>query len=138
MPMPRFTSIPFLSSRAIRRAIIVAASMASSIRDQVVNQRCRGQHMIRCNEPDWNDMVGRSDGALGGHGDDWIEVSRSQDIGQIAEIIGEKGIYQREVGPQCRLDQVVLAIQFDLPLALLNDCANPGWCQHATEAKSTG
>src|SRR5262245_752915 len=106
IPMPRFTSMPDASSLAVRRAMMVCASMGlSRIRNQVVNDRRRSDDMIRRDHPHGNDVLGTSNNGFGSHRNHGVEIAGGQRIAQIAEIIGKKGLHQRIVRAQRDFEQ---------------------------------
>src|SRR5215467_2243904 len=98
MPMPRLTSIPERSSRAMRLAMMVCASMASPIGDEKVNDRGRGNDMIGGNHSHRDDVICSYDDSVRCHRNHGIEVARGQCVGKIASIIGEKRVHEREIG----------------------------------------
>src|SRR5262245_64732815 len=99
MPMPRFTSIPALSSWAIRVAMTSCGSMVSTgVCDEIVDERRRRDHVIGRDDADRNDVLRADDDGLCRHRDHRIEVARRQRVAEIAHVVGEEGLYQREVG----------------------------------------
>ena len=78
------------------------------------------------------------DDGVGGHRHDRIEIARGQRIGEVAEIVGEEGMHQREIGAQRGLEQVRLAVDLDPLLAFLDQRADAGRRQHAAEAAAAG
>src|SRR5262245_38161144 len=98
--MPRLTSIPDFSSRAIRLAMMVCASMASPIGDQIVDDRGGGYDMIGRDHTHGYDVVRGYDNRVRGHGDHRVEIACGQCVGEIARVIGEKGVHECEVGAQ--------------------------------------
>src|SRR5262245_5586877 len=105
MPMPRLTRSPFFNSLATRRAMMVCATMISPYDDQESNDRRRRHDVIERDDADRNDVVRRDDDGVGGHRHDGIEVARGQGVGEVAEIVGEKGMHQRELRPERSLEQ---------------------------------
>src|ERR1700758_1621069 len=65
MPMPRFTSMPSRSSRAMRLAITVCASMVSFLRDDVIHQGSGGDDMVGGDHADGNDVFRGGDDGRG-------------------------------------------------------------------------
>src|SRR3974377_1127857 len=90
IPMPRFTSIPLRNSRAIRFAMTVWASISSPVCNEIINQRSWCNDVVGRDKSDGYDMLGRDNCGTRGHGDDRIEISCGQGIGEIAEIVGKK------------------------------------------------
>src|SRR5882724_923286 len=105
MPIPRLTRFPARSSSATRFAMMVCGSMVSPVGNHVIDKRCRRHDVIRCDYPDWNDMLGGDDDSVSRHRHHRIEVSRGQGVREIAEIVGEEGMYQRELRAQRGLEQ---------------------------------
>ena len=56
------------------------------------------------------------DDGVGRHRHDRVEVACRQRIGEVAEIVGQEGMHQREMGAQRGLEQVSLAVDLDLRL----------------------
>ena len=83
--------------------------------------------MIWRNEAYRHNMFGCDNGCVTSHGDDWVEISRGQSVGKVAEIVGEKCADQRKVGAQGRLKQVALSVDVDYLLVFLNNSAHAGW-----------
>src|ERR1700756_3534825 len=117
MPIPRLTRSPLLSSLATRRAMMVCASMESPVRNEVVHEGCRRHDMVGRDDANGHDMLRCYDHGVGGHCHDRIEVARGQCVAEIAEVIGEEGVNQRELRTQCGLEQERLAVDVDLALA---------------------
>src|ERR1700731_649039 len=103
MPMPRFTSIPERSSHAMRLAMTVCASITSPIGNEKVDERGRGHNVIGRDYTHRHDMVRGHDDSVRRHGDERIEIACSKRVGQIAYIVGEKRMNQREIGAQSGL-----------------------------------
>src|SRR6516164_223619 len=62
MPMPRLISIPGLSSRAMRRAMMVCGSMAySRIGYEVVDNRRWRHDVVGGDYTDWHNVIGAGD-----------------------------------------------------------------------------
>src|SRR3974377_970958 len=137
--MPRFTSMPDLSSRAVRRAMMVCASMdISQIGNEVVNDRTGCQNVGRGDDADRNDMLGTNDDGFGSHRHHRIEIASRQRIAQITEVIGKKSLQQRKVRTQRGLEQITLAVYFYAFLAVLDRCADTRLCQDAAEPITAG
>src|SRR5262245_5444584 len=111
--MPRLTSIPDFSSRAIRLAMMVWASMASPIGDQIVDDRGRGYDMIGCDHTHRYNVIRGYDNRVRGHGDHRVEIARSQRVGEIAGVIGKKGVHECEIGAQRGFQQIAFAINLE-------------------------
>src|SRR5258707_15451166 len=119
MPIPRLTRSPLLSSLATRRAMMVCGSMKSPVRNEVVDEGCRRHDMVGRDDADGHDILRRYDHDIGGHRHDRIEVAGGQCIAEVAEGVGQKGVNQRKLCPQCRLEQERLAADFDRALSFL-------------------
>src|SRR4051794_23344651 len=110
MPMPRFTSIPGLSSRAIRRAMMVCGSMpASRIRNEVVDDGSRSDNVVRRYHSDRNDIVSVCNDGGARHRHHWIEIASSECIAEIAHVIRQESLHESEIGAQSGFDQIVPA-----------------------------
>jgi hypothetical protein len=90
--------------------------------------------VIRRYDPDWDDMVRRGDHRISGHGHYGVVVACGQRIGEVAYVVGNKCVHEREIRPKRRFQQVLLALQFDLALALFDQCADARRCENAAEA----
>src|SRR5262249_268109 len=110
IPMPRLTSIPDFSSSAIRLAMIDCASIASSICDKIVNERCRGNYVVWRNKADGDNVFGCHDSCIRGHRDDRVEIAGCQSVREISKIVRKKSIDEREVGVQCGFEEIALPI----------------------------
>ena len=75
---------------------------------------------------------------IGRHRHHGIEIARRQGVGEIAEVIRQKCVHQREIGAQRSLEQVRLAVNLDLLLAFLDEGADAGRRQYAAEAAAAG
>ena len=82
--------------------------------------------MVGRDHADGHDMLGVDDDGRGGHRDYRIEVARGQHIGEVAEVVGEKRLDQREVRSEWKLEQVLATADVDLALPLLDDGAHAG------------
>src|SRR3954451_11148140 len=139
MPMPRFTSMPALSSWAILRAMITCGVMACSrVSDQVVDDGGRCDDMVRRDDSDRDDVVGCRDYGVRRHRHHWIEIPRGQRVSEIAEVVSEKRMHQREVCANREFYQVSATICLDSLLVSLNFGAYPGRRQHAAEPTAAG
>src|SRR5512140_2101300 len=97
MPMPRLTRLPLFNSWATRRAMMICGSMISSVRNEVVDERCRRDDVIGCGDADRHDMLRRHDHGIRRHGHDRIEIACGERVGEVAEVIGEEGVDQRKL-----------------------------------------
>src|SRR5579883_2287867 len=120
MPIPRFTSMPERNSTATRRAMIVWLSMVSALGYEIIDEWRRGYDVIGGDEADGNDVLGGYDHRVGRHRHHGIEVARGQRVSQIAEIVGQEGVDQREVRVQRGLDQIGFAVDLKPRLAVLD------------------
>ena len=98
--------MPARSSRAMRLAMMVCASMVISVCDEIVDERRRRHHVIGRDHAHRHDVLGVDDDGVGRHRDHRIEVARGERVGQVADVVGEERLHQREVGAQRRLQQV--------------------------------
>src|SRR6476661_8684047 len=105
MPIPRLTSIPELSSRAMRLAMMVWASIASPIGDKVVDDGARSNNVIGGNHAHRHDVIGGYDHGVSCHCDHRVEIACSQGIGEVAGVIGKKRMHERKISAQCGLEQ---------------------------------
>src|SRR3954470_12803925 len=137
--MPRLTSMSGFSSRAMRRAMSVGASMSDLPGGyQVIDNRSRRHDVIGRDKTNRHDVIGTGDNTVSRHRDKRIEVAGGQHIGKIAEVIGHECVDQREIRLQRKLDQISRAVDFELLLAVLDDRANPSWRQHAAQPIAAG
>ena len=83
-------------------------------------------------------FVGFHDHRVGRHGDHRVEVARRQRVVEIADVVGEKRLHQREIGAQRGLEQVGLALDLDALLPFLHDGAHARGRQHAAKAEAAG
>src|SRR5215468_5491933 len=94
--------------------------------------------MVWRNETYGDDVLGCDDRGLARHGNDRIEITRSQYVGKIAKIVGEKCTDQSKIGSQRRLNQVGLSVHVDFLLSFFDDRADSGWRQYSAEPKTSG
>src|SRR6516164_10505845 len=94
--------------------------------------------MVGSNQSYRHDVLGGDDGRVRGHGDNGIKVSRGQGVGKIAEVIGEKSVDQCKLRVKGCFDQVGLAVDLNLLLALFDDRADTCWGQHAAQSTTAG
>src|SRR5271166_2116701 len=138
MPMPRFTSMPSRSSRAMRLAITVCASMVSSLRDNVIHQGSRGDDVVGRDHADGYDLFRGDDDGRGGHRDHRVEVARRERISQVAQVIAHERMNERKVGVQRSLQQIIATIDGDLLLPLLDHRTDPCWSEDASQPGTPG
>jgi len=55
--------------------------------------------MVGRDEADGHDVVGGRDHGVRCHRDDRIEIARGERVGEVARIVGEKGVNERKVCP---------------------------------------
>ena len=122
--MPRFTSMPERSSLAMRFAIVVCASMASPIRDKVIDQRRRSDDMVGSNQSNGYNMVGDSNDGGTRHCDNRIEISRRKRIREIAKVVGKKGMNQSKISSKRQFEKVFFSVDFDLAFAFFDHRPN--------------
>ena len=79
-------------------------------------------------------MLRRYDHGIGRHRHDRIEIARGQRVGEVAEVVRQKGMDQGEFRPQRGLEQKRLSVDLDLALAFGDRGADAGWREHASEA----
>ena len=77
----------------------------SPVRDEIIDERRRGHDVVGRDDADRHDVLRRDDDGIGRHRHDRIEIARGQRVGEIAEIVGQKGVDQREFGAQRGLEQ---------------------------------
>src|SRR3974390_2448856 len=132
IPMPRFTSIPLRNSWAIRFAMTVWASISSPVCNEIINQRSWCNDVVGRDKSDGNDMLGCDNGGARRHGDDRIEITCGQGIGEIAKIVGKECANQGEICVQRRLDHIRLPVLFDPLLPFPDDRADACRRQYTT------
>ncbi len=88
--------------------------------------------------PDRNDVLRRDDDSIGRHRHDGIEIARRQGVGEIAKVIRQKSVDQREVRAKRRFEQEVLAVDVDLTLALFDHRSDARRRQYAPQATAAG
>src|SRR3954454_24504207 len=138
MPIPRLTSMPSRSSRAMRWAMIVCGSIGSALHDEVVDQGSGRDHVVGRDDADRHDIVCRDEDRISRHGHQRIEVPPCEGVGEITEVVAEKRVHERKVGPQRGLKQIRPAVDLDPAFAVLDHRADPGWGEHPAEATTTG
>src|SRR5215203_6532959 len=109
IPMPRLTSIPSRSSRAIRLAMTVCASILS-LRDEVVDNRRGGHNVVRRYDADGDHVFRLNEDRVCGHRHHRIEIAGGEGVAEVAEVVGDKRMHEREVGAQSRLQQVIPSV----------------------------
>src|SRR5829696_10338453 len=136
--MPRLTSMPSRSSRAMRWAMIVCGSIGSALHDKVVDQGSGCDDVVGRDDADRHDIVGRDEDRISHHGHQWVEVPSREGVGEIAKVVAQERVHEREVGPQRGLKQIRPAVDLDRAFAVLNHRADPGWRENSTEAAAAG
>ncbi len=104
---------------------------------EVVHERRRRDDVIRTDDAGRDDVVGLDDHGIGGHRDHRVEIARGQRVREVAEVVGEERVDEREVRAQCGLDEVILAAHVDLLLALLDDGTDAGRGEDTAEPEAT-
>jgi len=84
--------------------MIVWLSIASALGYEIVDKRRWRVNMIRRDQADGNDILGRDDHGVSGHRHHRVEVARGQHVGEVTEIIGKESVDQREIRMQRCLD----------------------------------
>src|SRR3954447_25021472 len=79
-----------------------------------------------------------TDHCISRHGHQRIEVPSCECVGEIAEVVAEERVHEREVGPQRGLKQIRPAVDLDRAFVVLNHRAEPGWREPPTEAAAAG
>ena len=105
----------------------------SPVHYEIVDKGRWRDDLIRCDHADRNDVFGRDNHRVGRHRHHRIKVTSGEHIGQVAEVIGNKRMDKREIRAHRGLEQEGLPIELDMLLALLDDCPDSGWGQHASE-----
>src|SRR5216684_274567 len=108
MPMPRLTTSPDEISRAARFAI--------------------SRH----------ELLDFRDDIVGGHGHQWIEISRGMAVGQIAGVVTAVGVDEGEVGANGFLHQKRFAADIDAFLPTTENGVDSYVAQYAAESRSAG
>ena len=70
----------------------------SGPRDEVIDERRGRHHVIGRDHPDRDDVLCVDDDGGCRHRDHRVEVARGERVREIADIVGEEGLDQREVG----------------------------------------
>ena len=83
--------------------------------------------------PYGHDVLRRYDHGIGRHRHDRVEIACGQRVGEVAEVICQKGVDQGELRPQCGLEQKRRSVYLDLALAFGHRGADAGWREHASE-----
>src|SRR3954453_1427725 len=133
MPMPRLTSMPSRSSRAMRWAMMVCGSIGSALH-KVVDQGSGRDDVVGRDDADRHDIVGRDEDRVSRHGHQRVEVPSREGVGEIAKVVAQERVHERKVGPQRGLKEVRPAVNLDRAFAVLNHRADPGWRENSTEA----
>src|SRR6476620_4379091 len=105
----------------------------SPVRNQVVDERCRGHDVIGCDDPYGHDVLRRYDHGICRHRHDRVEITCGQRVGEVTEVISQKGVNQGKLRPQCSLEQKRSSVYLDLALAFGHRGADAGWREHAPE-----
>jgi hypothetical protein len=103
----------------------------SPIRNEIIDQRPWCDDMVGCDHANRNDVFRGNDDSIGCHRHHGIEIARCQGLGEIAEVICQKCVNQREIGAERSLQQELLAVNLDLLLAFLDEGADAGRRQYA-------
>src|SRR6516225_458611 len=122
----------------MRFAMIVCASMVSRICDKVIYERSRCDNVIGGDYADRDNMLCRDDHGVAGHRDYRIEVTRGKSIRQVTRIVGQKGVNQREISTQRRLQEIALSVDVNAALVLFNNGANAGGRKNAAQSITSG
>ena len=77
----------------------------SPVRDEVIDQGAGRHDMVGRDDADRNDVFGGDDDGVGRHRHHRIEIARRQGVGEVAGIIGQECVHQREIGAQRGLQQ---------------------------------
>jgi hypothetical protein len=76
-------------------------------------------------------MIRGGNDRAAGHRNHRIEIAGGQGIGEIAHVIGEECMDEREVRLQCGLEQIALSVDINLALPLLDNGAHASGCEDA-------
>src|SRR5437588_12182502 len=110
----------------------------SPVRNEVVDEWCRGHDMVGCDDAHGHDVFRRYDHGVCRHGHDRVEIACGQHVGEVAEVIGQKGVNQGKLRPQRGFEQKLLSVDLDLALAFSDQSADAGWRENASETATTG
>src|SRR5207237_3833400 len=94
--------------------------------------------MVGRNDAHGHDVFRRYDHGVCRHGHDRVEIACGQHVGEIAEVIGQKGVNQGKLRPQRSFEQKLLSVDLYLALALGHRSADAGWRENASETATTG
>ena len=94
--------------------------------------------MVGCDDAHGHDVFCRYDHGVRRHGHDRVEIACGQHVGEVAEVIGQKGVNQGKLRPQRGFEQKLLSVDLDLALAFSNQSADAGWRENASETATTG
>ena len=94
--------------------------------------------MVGSNDADGNDVLRCDDDGIGRHRHDGIEVARGQGVGEVAKVVRQECMDQREIRTKRGLEQEVLAVDLDLSFAFLDNGADARRRQHASKAAAAG
>src|SRR5690606_20950119 len=84
MPIPRLTSIPFVSSCAMRLAMMDCVSMASAFHNEIVDERSGRHDVVRRDDAHRHDVLRLNEDGVRGHGHQRIEVTGREHVGEVA------------------------------------------------------
>src|SRR4029453_16125720 len=105
----------------------------SALHNEIVDQGSGRDDVVGRDNADWYDIVGRDEDRVSRHGHQRVEVPSREGVGEIAKVVAEERVHEREVGPQRGLKQIRSAVDLDRAFAVLNHGADPGWREHPTE-----
>ena len=94
--------------------------------------------VVRIQRPRFDQMFDLGHGDLGRCGHHWIEVSGGHPVDEIALGIALIGMHQCQIGGECRLHDIVLAIECLDRLALGDDGADAGFGEKGRNAGAAG
>src|SRR6516225_10955207 len=94
--------------------------------------------MIGCDHTHRHDIIRGCNDRTTGHRNHGIEIASGKRVGEIADVIGEKCMDEREVGLQCGLEQIALPVDINLALPLLDDGANSRGSEDAAQSATSG
>ena len=106
--------------------------------DDVVDEDGRGLDVLRGDGAGGDNLLGFDDDCVGGGGHHGAEVLAGAFVDEVAVLVADVGADDGDVGTDGFLEEVLLAVDSDFLLAVLDDGAEAGLGEHATEACAGG
>ena len=106
--------------------------------DDVVDEDGRGLDVLRGDGAGGDNLLGFDDDCVGGGGHHGAEVLAGAFVDEVAVLVADVGADDGDVGTDGFLEEVLLAVDGDFLFAVLDDGAEAGLGEHATEACAGG